>query len=142
MECFCFGAHRKIILDITLLDLLYLFYVLQSNLSMHTAGISYLHHHHNQQQQQQSSHPMPSGPTASHTLPAAPPAQQPLSSQVPASHSNSVVQVYSTLPHMAGGGSGGGGGGGGEIHTLGLQPFHPVLVSKAHCLLTLPSRRM
>ncbi|GLD72754.1 zinc finger protein 341 isoform X1 [Lates japonicus] len=54
------------------------------------------------------------------------PAQQPLSSQVPASHSNSVVQVYSTLPHMAG--VGGGGGGSAEIHTLGLQPFHPVQV--------------
>uniref|UniRef100_H3CHI8 Zinc finger protein 341 n=1 Tax=Tetraodon nigroviridis TaxID=99883 RepID=H3CHI8_TETNG len=84
---------------------------IQSNLSMHTAGISYLQHHHNPLT------PMPPGATAAHTLPAGPPAQQPLSSQVPASHSNSVVQVYSTLPHM------------GEIHTLGLQPFHPVLVS-------------
>lgn len=104
------------------------FSVLQSNLSMHTAGISYLqhhqNHHHQQQQQQQSSHPMSSGQTAAHTLPAGPPTQQPLSSQVPVSHSNSVVQVYSALPHMAGG------GGGGEIHTLGLQQFHPVLVSK------------
>ncbi|CAG6021056.1 unnamed protein product, partial [Menidia menidia] len=53
------------------------------------------------------------------------PAQQPLASQVPASHSNSVVQVYSTMPHMVGGG-GGGGGGGAEIHALGLQAFHPV----------------
>lgn len=121
---------------------------------MHTAGISYLQHHHNhnhhQQQQQQSSHSMPTGSTAVHTLSAGPPAQQPLSSQVPASHSNSVVQVYSTLPHMAGGGvegggggdgGGGGGGGGGELHTLGLQPFHPVLVSQASCLLTPPSGR-
>ncbi|XP_034029191.1 zinc finger protein 341 isoform X2 [Thalassophryne amazonica] len=87
----------------------------QSNLSMHTAGVSYLqhhhHHHHHQQQQQSSSHPLPSGP----------PAQQPLSSQVPASHSNSLVQVYSTLPHLATGGSA-------EIHTLGLQPFHQVQV--------------
>uniref|UniRef100_A0A3Q3XC08 C2H2-type domain-containing protein n=1 Tax=Mola mola TaxID=94237 RepID=A0A3Q3XC08_MOLML len=47
--------------------------------------------------------------------------QQSLSSH---SHNNSVIQVYSTLPHMAGG------GGGGEIHTLGLQPFQPVQVSK------------
>uniref|UniRef100_A0A7N6FJ99 C2H2-type domain-containing protein n=1 Tax=Anabas testudineus TaxID=64144 RepID=A0A7N6FJ99_ANATE len=78
---------------------------IQSNLSMHTAGVSYLH--------QAPAHPLPSGP----------PTQQPLSSQVPASHSNSVVQVYSTLPHMAG-------GGGAEIHTLGLQPFHSVQVSK------------
>ncbi|XP_029689469.1 zinc finger protein 341 isoform X1 [Takifugu rubripes] len=112
---------------------------IQSNLSMHTAGISYLQHHQNhhphhhqqqqqQQQQQQSSHPMPSGQTAAHTLPAGPPAQQPLSSQVPVSHSNSVVQVYSALPHMAGGGGAGGGSGVGEIHTLGLQQFHPVLV--------------
>uniref|UniRef100_A0A674PMH0 Zinc finger protein 341 n=1 Tax=Takifugu rubripes TaxID=31033 RepID=A0A674PMH0_TAKRU len=77
---------------------------------------------------QQSSHPMPSGQTAAHTLPAGPPAQQPLSSQVPVSHSNSVVQVYSALPHMAGGGGAGGGSGVGEIHTLGLQQFHPVLV--------------
>lgn len=122
------------------------FCVLQSNLSMHTAGISYLQHHQNHhphQQQQQSSHPMPSGQTAAHALPAGPPAQQPLSSQVPVSHSNSVVQVYSALPHMAGAGGGGGAGGGsgiGEIHTLGLQQFHPVLVSKAPCLLTMLSR--
>uniref|UniRef100_A0A674N9Q2 Zinc finger protein 341 n=1 Tax=Takifugu rubripes TaxID=31033 RepID=A0A674N9Q2_TAKRU len=72
--------------------------------------------------------PPPSPPTAAHTLPAGPPAQQPLSSQVPVSHSNSVVQVYSALPHMAGGGGAGGGSGVGEIHTLGLQQFHPVLV--------------
>ncbi|XP_018530814.1 zinc finger protein 341 isoform X2 [Lates calcarifer] len=109
---------------------------IQSNLSMHTAGVSYLqhhhhhhHHHHHQQQQPQSTHSLPSGQTPAHPLPAGQPAQQPLSSQVPASHSNSVVQVYSTLPHMAGvGGGGGGGGGGAEIHTLGLQPFHPVQV--------------
>ncbi|KAM3618582.1 uncharacterized protein V6R79_021960 [Siganus canaliculatus] len=106
---------------------------IQSNLSMHTAGVSYLQHHHHhhhhhhhqhqqqqqQQQQQQPSHPLPSAQTPAHPLPAGQPTQQPLSSQVPASHSNSVVQVYSTLPHMAG-------GGGAEIHTLGLQPFHPV----------------
>lgn len=125
----------KIILKIYMKIYSRRFYVLQSNLSMHTAGISYLQHHqnhhphHQQQQQQQSSHTMPSGQTAAHTLPAGPPAQQPLSSQVPVSHSNSVVQVYSALPHMAGGG--GAGGGVGEIHTLGLQQFHPVLVSKA-----------
>uniref|UniRef100_A0A3P8SB71 Zinc finger protein 341 n=1 Tax=Amphiprion percula TaxID=161767 RepID=A0A3P8SB71_AMPPE len=69
----------------------------------------------------QSSHPLPSSQAPAHPLPAGQPAQQPLSSQVPANHSNSVVQVYSTLPHMAG-------GGGAEIHTLGLQPFHPVQV--------------
>lgn len=99
---------------------------------MHTAGVSYLQHHHHhqqQQQQQQSSHPMPSGQTAAHPLPAGQAAQQPLCSQVPMSHSNSVVQVYSTLSHMTG-------GGGGEIHTLGLQPFHPVLVSKDRHLFT------
>ncbi|XP_040901794.1 zinc finger protein 341 isoform X2 [Toxotes jaculatrix] len=106
---------------------------IQSNLSMHTAGVSYLQHHHHhhhhhhqhhQQPQPQSSHPLPSSQTPAHPLPTGQPAQQPLSSQVPASHSNSVVQVYSALPHMAGGG----GGGGAEIHTLGLQPFHPVQV--------------
>uniref|UniRef100_A0A8D3C718 C2H2-type domain-containing protein n=1 Tax=Scophthalmus maximus TaxID=52904 RepID=A0A8D3C718_SCOMX len=75
-----------------------------------------------QQGAQQSSHPLPPGQAPAHPLPAGQPAQQPLSSQVAASHSNSVVQVYSTLPHMAGG------GGGAEIHTLGLQPFHPVHV--------------
>ncbi|XP_060913607.1 zinc finger protein 341 isoform X1 [Labrus mixtus] len=107
---------------------------IQSNLSMHTAGVSYLqhhhhhHHHHHQQQQQHqqhASHPLPSSQTQAHPLPTGQPQQQqqqqPLSSQVPSSHSNSVVQVYSTLPHMAG-------GGGAEIHTLGLQPFHPVQV--------------
>ncbi|XP_026223069.1 zinc finger protein 341 isoform X2 [Anabas testudineus] len=102
---------------------------IQSNLSMHTAGVSYLqhhhhhhhHHHHQQQQQQQSSHSLPASQAPAHPLPSGPPTQQPLSSQVPASHSNSVVQVYSTLPHMAG-------GGGAEIHTLGLQPFHSVQV--------------
>ncbi|XP_039869563.1 zinc finger protein 341 isoform X2 [Simochromis diagramma] len=109
---------------------------IQSNLSMHTAGVSYLQHHHHhhlhhlhqpqqqppQQQQQQQQQQQP----PSHPLPPAQPTQQTLTSQVPASHSNSVVQVYSTLPHMVGGG--GGGGGGAEIHTLGLQPFHPVQV--------------
>uniref|UniRef100_G3NLN0 C2H2-type domain-containing protein n=1 Tax=Gasterosteus aculeatus aculeatus TaxID=481459 RepID=G3NLN0_GASAC len=72
-------------------------------------------------QQQQSSHPLPSSQTPAHPLPDGQPSQQPLSSQVPTSHSNSVVQVYSAMPHM-------GGGGGGEIHALGLQPFHPVHV--------------
>ncbi|KAG7520592.1 zinc finger protein 341 isoform X1 [Solea senegalensis] len=108
---------------------------IQSNLSMHTAGVSYLqhhqhhhhhHHHHHQQQQQQqpqSSHPLPPSQTPAHSLSAGQSTPQSLSSQVAASHSNSVVQVYSTLPHMAGGG-----GGGAEIHTLGLQPFHPVQV--------------
>ncbi|XP_013870817.1 zinc finger protein 341 [Austrofundulus limnaeus] len=99
---------------------------IQSNLSMHTAGVSYLqhhhHHHHHHQQQQQSSHPLPSSQTQAHPLPAGQPTQQPLSSQVPASHSNSVVQVYSTMPHMAGAAAGGGAA---EIHTaLGLQAFH------------------
>ncbi|KAM8829483.1 zinc finger protein 341 isoform 2-T4 [Synchiropus picturatus] len=103
----------------------------QSNLSMHTAGVSYLQHHHHHHhhhhppphhhQQQQPSHPLPSPQTPAHPLPTVPPPQQPLSSQVPASHSNSVVQVYSTLPHMASGASA-------EGHTLGLQPFHPVQV--------------
>ncbi|XP_038160838.1 zinc finger protein 341 isoform X1 [Cyprinodon tularosa] len=95
----------------------------QSNLSMHTAGVSYLqhhhhlHHHHHHQQQQQS-HPLPAGQHP----------QQPLASQVPVSHSNSVVQVYSTMPHMAGAAAGGGGGGAAEIHALGLPAFHPSQV--------------
>uniref|UniRef100_A0AAX7VA64 C2H2-type domain-containing protein n=1 Tax=Astatotilapia calliptera TaxID=8154 RepID=A0AAX7VA64_ASTCA len=76
----------------------------------------------------------------SHPLPPAQPTQQTLTSQVPASHSNSVVQVYSTLPHMVGGG--GGGGGGAEIHTLGLQPFHPVQVSEACCLVAVAVVKM
>ncbi|GLD45697.1 zinc finger protein 341 isoform X1 [Lates japonicus] len=99
---------------------------IQSNLSMHAAGVSYLqhhhHHHHHHHHQQSPIHCLRPNITS-----CGQPAQQPLSSQVPASHSNSVVQVYSTLPHMAG--VGGGGGGGAEIHTLGLQPFHPVQVS-------------
>uniref|UniRef100_A0A674NWG0 Zinc finger protein 341 n=1 Tax=Takifugu rubripes TaxID=31033 RepID=A0A674NWG0_TAKRU len=61
-------------------------------------------------------------------------AAQPLSSQVPVSHSNSVVQVYSALPHMAGGGGAGGGSGVGEIHTLGLQ--HTL----GYCLIQVPSQ--
>ncbi|XP_056130663.1 zinc finger protein 341 [Lampris incognitus] len=94
----------------------------QSNLNMHTAGVSYLqHHHHHHHHQQQPSHSLPSGQTPAHPLPSGQPSQQPLSSQVPASHSNSVVQVYSTLPPMAGGSSA-------EIHTLGLQTFQPVQV--------------
>uniref|UniRef100_A0A8C7Z554 Zinc finger protein 341 n=1 Tax=Oryzias sinensis TaxID=183150 RepID=A0A8C7Z554_9TELE len=108
----------------------------QSNLSMHTSGVSYLqhhhhhhhhhhphHHHHQQQQQQQPPLSLPSSQTAAHSLPAGAPAQQPLSSQVPSSHSSSVVQVYSAMPHMAGGG-----GGVAEIHSLGLQAYHPVQV--------------
>ncbi|XP_038863525.1 zinc finger protein 341-like [Salvelinus namaycush] len=75
---------------------------IQSNLSMHT-GASYLQH------DQQSSHPLPPGQS------------QPLSSQVPSSISNSVVQVYSTMPQMSGSGSA-------EIHTLGLQLFQSVQV--------------
>ncbi|XP_017266707.1 zinc finger protein 341 isoform X2 [Kryptolebias marmoratus] len=119
---------------------------IQSNLSMHTAGVSYLqhhhphhHHHHHQQQQQQhqqqhqqqqSSHPLPSSQTPAHPLPAGQPTQQPLSSQVPVSHSNSVVQVYSTMPHMAGAG-----GGAAEIHTaLGLQAFHHPVQAPGQCV--------
>ncbi|XP_047221194.1 zinc finger protein 341 isoform X2 [Girardinichthys multiradiatus] len=110
---------------------------IQSNLSMHTAGVSYLQHHnhhhqHHHQQHQQSSHPLPSSQTPAHALPAGQATQQPLSSQVPVSHSNSVVQVYSTMPHMAGasaaGAAAGSGGGTAEIHTLGLPAFHPVQV--------------
>ncbi|KAM4737182.1 zinc finger protein 341 [Anableps anableps] len=93
----------------------------QSNLSMHTAGVSYLQHHHHHQQQ--SSHPLPSSQAPAHPLPAGQPTQQPLSSQVPVSHSNSVVQVYSTMPHMAGAAATGGAA---EIHALGLPAFHPV----------------
>uniref|UniRef100_A0A3P9K4K7 Zinc finger protein 341 n=1 Tax=Oryzias latipes TaxID=8090 RepID=A0A3P9K4K7_ORYLA len=108
----------------------------QSNLSMHTSGVSYLqhhhhhhhhhhhpHHHHQHQQQQQPPLSLPSSQTAAHSLPAGAPAQQPLSSQVPSSHSSSVVQVYSAMPHMAAGG-----GGVAEIHSLGLQAYHPVQV--------------
>uniref|UniRef100_A0A096M6K9 Zinc finger protein 341 n=1 Tax=Poecilia formosa TaxID=48698 RepID=A0A096M6K9_POEFO len=79
---------------------------IQSNLSMHTAG-----------------HALPPA------LPAGQPTQQPLSSQVPVSHSNSVVQVYSTMPHMAGPAAAAAAAGAGcaaEIHTLGLPAFHPV----------------
>uniref|UniRef100_A0A3P9IBU7 Zinc finger protein 341 n=1 Tax=Oryzias latipes TaxID=8090 RepID=A0A3P9IBU7_ORYLA len=74
-------------------------------------------------QQQQPPLSLPSSQTAAHSLPAGAPAQQPLSSQVPSSHSSSVVQVYSAMPHMAGGG-----GGVAEIHSLGLQAYHPVQV--------------
>ncbi|KAG7323437.1 hypothetical protein KOW79_013139 [Hemibagrus wyckioides] len=72
----------------------------QSNLSMPSAA-SYLQHH------PQTSQPLP--------LAQAPP----LSAQVPSSINSSVVQVYSTLPPMAGGGNT-------EVHTLGLQSFQPV----------------
>uniref|UniRef100_A0A1A8MHX8 Zinc finger protein 341 n=1 Tax=Nothobranchius pienaari TaxID=704102 RepID=A0A1A8MHX8_9TELE len=99
---------------------------LQSNLSMHTAGVSYLqhHHHHHHQQQQQHQHQQ-----SSHPLPAGQPPQQSLSSQVPASHSNSVVQVYSAMPHMAGAG-----GGAAEIHALGLQAFHHPAQAPGQCV--------
>ncbi|XP_076839872.1 zinc finger protein 341 isoform X2 [Brachyhypopomus gauderio] len=72
----------------------------QSNLSM-PSGASYLQHH----------------PQAPHALP--PSQAQPLSSQVPSSHNSSVVQVYSTMPPVAGSGSA-------EVHALGLQPFQQV----------------
>lgn len=75
----------------------------QNNLSMH-AGTSYLQHH-----QQQPPQPLP------------PSQATPLSSQVPSSHSNSIVQVYSTLPSMAGGGIA-------EVSALGLQSFQSVQV--------------
>uniref|UniRef100_A0A8C5F485 C2H2-type domain-containing protein n=1 Tax=Gadus morhua TaxID=8049 RepID=A0A8C5F485_GADMO len=69
----------------------------QSNVSMHAAG--------------------------SHALPPSQPSQQALSLQVPACHAHNAVQVqvYSTLPPLAG-------GGGAEIHALGLQPFQSVQV--------------
>ncbi|KAI1892394.1 hypothetical protein AGOR_G00132910 [Albula goreensis] len=74
----------------------------QSNLSMHS-GSSYLQHHQ-------------------HPSQALPPSQtQPLSSQVQSSNSNSIVQVYSTLPPMAGGSTA-------EAQTLGLQPFQQIQI--------------
>ncbi|XP_016086876.1 zinc finger protein 341-like isoform X2 [Sinocyclocheilus grahami] len=73
----------------------------QSNLGMH--GTSYLQHH------QQPPQPLP--PTQA----------TPMSSQVPSSNSNSVVQVYSTLPPMAGGGTA-------EVSALGLQSFQSIQV--------------
>ncbi|KAK1803534.1 hypothetical protein P4O66_020955 [Electrophorus voltai] len=76
----------------------------QSNLSM-PSGASYLQHH-----------PQPLPPSQS----------QPLSSQVPSSHNNSVVQVYSALPPVAGSGSA-------EVHALGLQPFQQVQ-GTSHCV--------
>ncbi|KAI5609233.1 zinc finger protein 341 isoform X1 [Silurus asotus] len=72
----------------------------QSNLSMPNA-VPYLQHH------PQASQPL--------SLPQAPP----LSAQVPSSINSSVVQVYSTLPPMAGGGNA-------EGHTLCLQPFQSL----------------
>ncbi|XP_051947182.1 zinc finger protein 341 isoform X2 [Xyrauchen texanus] len=75
---------------------------IQSNLSMH-AGTSYMQHH------QQPPQPLP--PTQA----------TPLSSQVPTSNSNSIVQVYSTLPSMAGGCIA-------EVPSLGLQPFQSIQV--------------
>ncbi|KAK9954693.1 hypothetical protein ABG768_016742 [Culter alburnus] len=74
----------------------------QSNLSMH-AGTSYLQHH------QQPPQPLPQTQAT------------PLSSQVSSSNSNSVVQVYSTLPSMAGGGTA-------EVPALGLQSFQSIQV--------------
>ncbi|KAI2649420.1 Zinc finger protein 341 [Labeo rohita] len=71
-------------------------------LIMH-AGTSYLQHH------QQPPQPLPQTQAT------------PLSSQVPSSHSNSVVQVYSTLPPMAGGGTA-------EVPALGLQSFQSIQV--------------
>ncbi|XP_057219412.1 zinc finger protein 341 [Triplophysa rosa] len=71
----------------------------QSNLSMH-AGTSYLQHHQQ---------PLPLNQVT------------PLSSQVPSSNSNSIVQVYSTLPPMAGGGIA-------EVPALGLHSFQSVQV--------------
>uniref|UniRef100_A0A671LH26 Zinc finger protein 341-like n=1 Tax=Sinocyclocheilus anshuiensis TaxID=1608454 RepID=A0A671LH26_9TELE len=76
----------------------------QSNLGMH-AGTSYLQHH------QQPPQPLP--PTQA----------TPMSSQVPSSNSNSVVQVYSTLPPMAGGGTA-------EMSALGLQSFQSIQVQQ------------
>ncbi|XP_061624127.1 zinc finger protein 341 [Phyllopteryx taeniolatus] len=97
----------------------------QSNPSMHTTGVSYLqhhHHHHHHHHQQQPCHILPPSQTPAHPLPAGQPGQQPLpASHAAASHGNSVVQVYSALPHMVGGGNA-------EIHALGLHPFHPVQV--------------
>uniref|UniRef100_A0A672NF83 Zinc finger protein 341-like n=1 Tax=Sinocyclocheilus grahami TaxID=75366 RepID=A0A672NF83_SINGR len=80
---------------------------MQSNLSMH-AATSYLQHH------QQPLQPLP--PTQATSL----------SSQVPSSNSNSVVQVYSTLPPMAGAGIA-------EVPTLGLQSFQSIQVP-SQCL--------
>ncbi|XP_049610973.1 zinc finger protein 341 isoform X1 [Syngnathus scovelli] len=94
----------------------------QSNPGMHTTGVSYLQHHHPHHPQHQPTHTLPQSQTPAHPLPGGQPGQQPLvSSHVPASHGNSVVQVYSTLPHMVGGGNA-------DIHPLGLHPFHPVQV--------------
>lgn len=105
---------------------------------MHTTGVSYLQHHHHHHHQQQASHPLPSSQAPTPALPAGQPTQQPLSSQVPVSHSNSVVQVYSTMPHMAGpaaAAAAAGAGGAAEIHTLGLPAFHPVQVSSSTSLI-------
>uniref|UniRef100_A0A8C9RVF9 Zinc finger protein 341 n=2 Tax=Scleropages formosus TaxID=113540 RepID=A0A8C9RVF9_SCLFO len=63
-------------------------------------------------------------PTGGSYLPHLPHSSHPLphsQSQVPSSNSNSVVQVYSTLPPMAGGGNA-------EVQTLGLQSFQQVQV--------------
>ncbi|CAL8253643.1 unnamed protein product [Arctogadus glacialis] len=106
----------------------------QSNVSMHEAGVSYLqHHHHHHHHHHGNHHHLPQHPhphpqtqqQQSHALPPSQPSQQALSLQVPACHAhahNAVqVQVYSTLPPLAG-------GGGAEIHALGLQPFQSVQV--------------
>ncbi|KAG7281595.1 hypothetical protein CRUP_010070 [Coryphaenoides rupestris] len=123
----------------------------QSNVSMHAAGVSYLQHHHHhhhhgnhhhlQPHPHPHPHPQPQPQQQSHALPPGQPTQQVLSLQVPAlqvptslthnavqvqvptslTHNAVQVQVYSTLPPLAGGGSA-------EIHTLGLQPFQSVQV--------------
>ncbi|KAG7280833.1 hypothetical protein CRUP_010815 [Coryphaenoides rupestris] len=74
--------------------------------------------------------PQPQPQQQSHALPPGQPTQQALSLQVPAlqvptslTHNAVQVQVYSTLPPLAGGGSA-------EIHTLGLQPFQSVQPGK------------
>ncbi|XP_015220037.2 zinc finger protein 341 isoform X1 [Lepisosteus oculatus] len=81
---------------------------IQSNLSMHT-GASYLQHP--PPPPHPHPHPHPHPPPPSHP--------QPLSSQVQANNSSSVVQVYSTLPPLAGNGSA-------EVQTLALQQFQQV----------------
>ncbi|KAK0144229.1 Zinc finger protein 341 [Merluccius polli] len=102
----------------------------QSNVSMHAAGVSYLqhhhhhhHHHHGNHHHHHHLHPHPQPQHQSHALPPGQPSQQALPLQVPTSHAHNAVQVqvYSTLPQLAGGGSA-------EIHTLGLQPFQSVQV--------------
>ncbi|XP_053542209.1 zinc finger protein 341-like [Ictalurus punctatus] len=80
----------------------------QSNLSLPSAA-SYLQHH----------------PQASQPLPLA--QAPPLSAQAPTSINSSIVQVYSTLPPMAGGGNA-------EVHMLGLQQFQSVQGGGGQCV--------